>query len=66
MIRVLGIVYVTVVGVLSALHYEPLWLLVPITPIWLIWWIDSEEQRIRAEEWERFREMLRMTGRELE
>ncbi len=64
--RVLGIVYLTLFGVIGALHYEPLWVLVPVTPIWLALLLDSEEQRIQAEAWEHFREQLRMMSREEE
>ena len=63
MYRVLGIVYLTLLGVIGALHYEPLWLLVPVTPILLAWWLHSEEQRIWAEAWEQFREQSRMMSR---
>ncbi len=56
--------YLTLLGVIGALHYEPLRLLVPVTPIWLIWWLDSEEQRIRAEAWDRVREQLRLKSSE--
>jgi len=62
--RVVVIVFLTLIGVIGALHYEPLWLLVPVTPIWLAWLLDSEEQRIRAEAWERVREQLRLKNRE--
>ena len=51
-------------GVSGALHYEPLWLLVLITPIWLGSLLDSEEQRIWADTLERVREQLRMMSRE--
>ncbi len=58
------IVYVTLIGVVGALHYEPLWLFVPVTPIWLALLLDAEEQRIWTEAWEQFREQLRMMTRE--
>ena len=62
--RVLGIVYLTLITVIGALQYEPVWLLVLVTPLWLLWWLHSEEQCIRAEAWDRVREQLRLKSRE--
>jgi hypothetical protein len=58
--RVLVIGLITLLLFTGALHYAPLWLFVLVVPMWLAWWLDSEERRIRAEAWERVREQLRL------
>ncbi len=62
--RVLVIGLITLVIFTGALHYAPLWLFVLVVPIWLACWLQSEEQRIRAETGARVREHLRLKNRE--
>ncbi len=64
--RVLVIGLITLLVFTGALHYAPLWLFVLVVPMWLAWWLDSEEQRIWAEAWEEFRAQLNVPSQEQE
>ncbi len=56
--RYFAVALITSLVFAGALHHQPLWLFVLAVPIWLLWWLEAEEQRIRAEAIQQVRERI--------
>ena len=58
MYRVLAIALITVLVLAGALHYAPLWLFVPVMPVWAYLFLNAEKRRAQEELVERVRAHL--------
>jgi hypothetical protein len=62
--RGMVIFLMTVLVLIGALHFSPLWIFVVVLPLWLPHWFKAEEQRIHDDAIEQVRSRLHRRTRE--